>query len=153
MQTLPSADPSRAQSEDMFETGTIEIERPPRTPTSPGNRRPATVARGNARPIEALPSVPRPNQPPPPSAPPPPSPQCAAAWQEATGESPEHNPDRTRIEPASTRPPAPASPASPDPPPTSPSAAPNPRPPTVQVGGGNVGVRSKRVVPLDDPKR
>lgn len=95
-------------------------------------RRPATVARGNARPLEVPPSVPRPTAAPPAAD--------APSWQDATGEIPEGDSiERTRVEAPPQRPPAP--PAQP------------PRQPTVQVGGGAVGVRSKRVVPLDDPKR
>ncbi len=128
MQSLPSND----------EPGTVEMTNPMAN-ASAERRRPATVARGNARPLEAVPSVPRPAAAPPPSDPLP-APPSSAQWGEATGEIPADMADRTRIEPPPQRPVTP--------PPQQP-----PRPATVQVGGSAVGVRSKRVVPLDDPKR
>ncbi len=97
-------------------------------------RRPATVGRGNARSLEAVPSVPRPAQPlqPPPAA--------APAWNADELETNSiDGADKTRIEPSPLRPPAPI---------TSPSSPQN-RPPTISVGGGAPGVK-KRVVPLDD---
>jgi serine/threonine protein kinase len=98
------------------------------------SRRPATVGRGNARSLEAVPSVPRPAAPSQPT----PTPAAAApAWD--TGDLEPNNADKTRIEPSPLRPPAPV---------TSPSSPQN-RPPTISVGGGAPGVK-KRVVPLDD---
>jgi hypothetical protein len=49
--------------------------------------------------------------------------------------------------PVTATPTAPTAPTTPAP------TQPPPRQPTVQVGGSAVGVRSKRVVPLDEPKR
>ncbi len=113
---------------------------------SQSQRRPATVARGNARPLEALPSMPRPSSAPttpakkPTSTQHPSAPAAAPAWERAS-ELANDMSDKTRIEPAPT--------ARPQPP--QPTGSPAPRMPTVQVGGSSIGVRSKRVVPLDDP--
>jgi hypothetical protein len=119
-----------------------DVNRPATGSQSLERRRPATVARGNARPLEEPPSTPRPGVAPlvaPATA--------APSWQEATGEISEFDrPDHTRVEAQLPRPMTPSTPAPP------PQAQP-PRQPTVQVGGGGVGVRSKRVVPLDEPKR
>ena len=158
MQALPGGNDSG------FESGTVELTNPlarpqPTTP-SQERRRPATVARGNARPLEEVPPMPRPAAPVPahassgpvPVAAPVPAPSSTPTWQESTGEMPDYG-DRTRIEPAPQRPvtPPPAQPPVSQPP--TPAAQPPPRQPTIQVGGSAVGVRSKRVVPLDDPKR
>jgi eukaryotic-like serine/threonine-protein kinase len=130
MQSLPGELPS--------EPGPV---RPATGSQSLERRRPATVARGNARPLEAPPSVPRPT-----AAPPTPPAAITPSWQDATGEIPEGEfIERTRVEAPPQRPTTPA--------PTTPAPPAPPRQPTVQVGGGAVGVRSKRVVPLDDPKR
>jgi tRNA A-37 threonylcarbamoyl transferase component Bud32 len=102
-------------------------------------RRPATVGRGNARALEAIPSVPQPAAQPRPAAAPAPTPAVAPpTWD--LGATEPNNADKTRIEPSPLRVPAPA--------PTSPSSPQN-RPPTISVGGGAPGVK-KRVVPLDD---
>ncbi len=98
---------------------------------SAASRRPATVGRGNARSLEAVPSVPRPAAQPQPTT----APVAAPAWN--TGDF-DGTGDKTRIEPSPLRPP----------PVTSPSSPQN-RPPTISVGGGAPGVK-KRVVPLDD---
>ncbi len=137
-QPLPAEPPSQPRAQIAVSdpgrpaTGSQSIER----------RRPATVARGNARPLEAPPSVPRPTAPPTPPA------AAAPSWQDATGEIPEGDfVERTRVEAPPQRPTTPAPPG----PGPSTSSPPSPPPqPTVQVGGGAVGVRSKRVVPLDD---
>ncbi len=135
---------ARMQSLPNDDTGTVEITNP-LTTSSGERRRPATVARGNARPLEAVPSVPRPSaaptpEPLPPAPVTPPTAPVTPQWGEATGEIPADMADRTRIEPAPQRP-------------TTPAPAQPPRQPTVQVGSSAVGARSKRVVPLDDLKR
>ncbi|HEY1101252.1 MAG TPA: serine/threonine-protein kinase, partial [Myxococcota bacterium] len=165
---------------------------------SHSQRRPATVARGNARPLEALPSMPRPSSAPTPSSSPssskpagpakkplPSSPQAAGAapaW-DADDLSFEGS-DKTRVEAIPAIPSRPLPAPLPPPPSTNstanstanaaanstanatansaansaasstPNSGPTPaaRGPTVQIGGNGVGVRSKRVVPLDDPK-
>ena len=129
-----------------FDRGTSEQTNPQtqlpsqsQSQSSSSSRRGATVARGNARPLEALPSMPRPSAPTPPVAPP----ASTPVW-ESTTELAAYMNDKTRVEPIHTaRPVVPTSPQSP--PPTSTP----PRAPTVQVDSA-VGVRSKRVVPLDD---
>jgi serine/threonine-protein kinase len=119
-----------------------DLGRPATGSQSLERRRPATVARGNARPLEVPPSAPRPGV-----APLVAPASTAPSWQDATGEISEFDrPDHTRVE---AQLPRPATPATPTP---APQVQP-PRQPTVQIGGGGVGVRSKRVVPLDDPKR
>ena len=145
----PSSSPPPPASDGRsgaFNTGTSEQTNPlvqlPSQSQSSSSRRPATVARGNARPLEALPSMPRPSAPPVPQAPP----ASAPVWESPSDLQQDMN-DKTRIEPIPTaRPAAATAPQSPQPTSTPPRA------PTVQVGGSAVGVRSKRVVPLDDPK-
>ena len=157
MQALPGSGSSGFDG-DTFEK-TSPISRPASDLPSEERRRPATVARGNARPLESVPSIPRPSASrpvvPPTSAP---SSAPVPTWQESTGEMPGYT-DRTRIEPLPQWPLVPTAPvtATPTAPtaPTTPAMTPTqppPRQPTVQVGGSAVGVRSKRVVPLDEPK-
>ncbi len=140
MRSLPN-DASSGQSPGTSEQTNPLLVQPSQSQSqSSSSRRPATVARGNARPLEALPSMPRP------SAPPPQQPAASApVWESPSGLASDMN-DKTRIEPIPTARPAPTSPQA-----TPPTSSP-PRAPTVQVGGSSVGVRSKRVVPLDDPK-
>lgn len=108
---------------------TAEIPRLPQ-PISEENRRPSTVGRGNARPLEA----PAPKQP------------------QAPANSPLDGDDNaTRVEVNPLLRPAPTPPA-PPPTPVQTSPAP-PRQPTVTVGNSAVGVRSKKVVPLDDTRK
>ena len=154
MQALPGSGSSGFDG-DTFEK-TSPLARPASDLPSEERRRPATVARGNARPLESVPSIPRPSASrpvvPPTSAP---SSAPVPTWQESTGEMPGYT-DRTRIEPLPQWPLVPTAPVTAAPTaPTTPAMTPTqppPRQPTVQVGGSAVGVRSKRVVPLDEPK-
>ena len=117
-------------------------------PISAENRRPATTARGNARPLEAPPSAPRPQAPQQPQQQAAPPQQSAQQWGDAT-DNPDDNATRVEVNPL-LRPPPPQPPKAPDPPPqqTKPE-----RQPTVTVGNSAIGVRSKKVVPLDDTRK
>ena len=92
--------------------------------TPPMNQRPATMAHGNARALQASP----------------------ATWQDATGVEGD---SATRIEAN----PLLAAPQRPNTPGQAPAPQPAPpRTPTVQVGGASLGGK-KKVVPLDDPRK
>ncbi len=144
--TPPAVKPAALPfDEDNIET----IREPPRPPSvgaTPDRRRPATVARGNARPLDND-LVDR--------APPPPV--DASFPIEATVEHSDLIELAVQKVPSMTEElptlrvheggPAVAERTEDVP------KAPPHRQPTVQIGGGTTGVRSKRVVPLDDPKR
>ena len=156
MQALPGSGSSGFDGD--FVEKTSPLARPASDLPSEERRRPATVARGNARPLESVPSIPRPSASRP-AVPPTSAPSSAPVptWQESTGEMPGFT-DCTRIEPVPQWPlvptaPVTATPTAPTAPTTPAPTQPPPRQPTVQVGGSAVGVRSKRVVPLDEPKR
>lgn len=142
-----------ASPSSVFESpATMEVPRPTSQPISAENRRPSTTARGNARPLEAPPSAPRP-QPPQatPQAPPQPPPQQSAQqWGDAT-DNPDDNATRVEVNPLLRPPPQQPPQAPPQQPP--PQQARPERPPTVTVGNSAIGVRSKKVVPLDDTRK
>lgn len=167
MRTLPPDQdalgaPPPTSTDGQGDTATVEVspamvEAALRASSQSGARRPSTMARGNARPLESLP--------PPTRAP---APSSASASSSAnvpseTGNWGEDQPeigDHTRIEPNPPSRPTPSAPrrepARPEPSGPVPSRpVPNTasgnanRPSTVQVGSG-VGARSKKVVPLDD---
>ena len=127
---------------------TAEIPRVPNTAISEENRRPSTVARGNARPLEAPPSTPRP------SSNSQPQPVAQPQLSPLDGDD-----NATRVEVNPLLRPPPAAPGLATPPTTQPMPQPPPtqqqppRQPTVTVGNSAVGVRSKKVVPLDDTRK
>ena len=154
---MPSSPSSVFESPtDMTVAPTIQTQRPTSQPISAENRRPSTVGRGNARPLEAPPRAPRPPSQPQQSAPPAQPPKPPQAWAEPT-DAPHADPlddNATRVElNPLLKPPPPAPPAQPTPPQVTAPQSPPHRPPTVTVGNSAIGVRSKRVVPLDDTRK
>ena len=126
--------------------------RPTSQPISAENRRPSTVARGNARPLEEqpIPSVVALNQRPPSQ----PAPAAPAPNQYPPQPEEPHTPVFDPFEDKATS--VEFNPLQPKPEPIRvvPSAAlPPQRPPTVTVGNSAVGGRSKKVVPLTDTRK
>ncbi len=139
----PAATPPASPfNEDDLET----IRQPPPASRPPDRRRPATVARGNARPLEDA-WVDR--APPPPIDSSYPS-EATVEYGNLIGQAEQKVPSMTEELPTMRvheGGPVGAEQTGDLP------RAPPPRQPTVQIGGGTTGVRSKRVVPLDEPKR
>ncbi len=114
--------------------------------SSSASRRPATVARGNARPLEEIPRAPKASSGPVPAQPP----QQAQQQQSGSptnGTAGDDNATRVEANPLLRPPPTPLPPA-----PTTSSSSSTPKP-TVTVGNSSGGVKSKRVVPLDDTRK
>ncbi len=139
---VPHETPASPFGEDELATlRQAHAERPERPAGSPEQRRPATVARGNARPLESPPTD---------RAPPPvdvsfPSEATAEVGMVALLGNDKVTSMTEELPNVRVRQEQPRGEALP--------LAPPPRPATVQIGGGATGVRSKRVVPLDEPKR